>query len=123
MQGSFSGERIPWARQSAKSRAGVDVRGTVVVDTGSAVEEFGQAEDDPHQVVRAALVIGLLHGRRDLVVRLGDDIFKVDPRWIVAKRSEGIDAGHTAGELQCAEGMDRGGFVTWLLCRIVNQGE
>jgi hypothetical protein len=66
------------------------------------VEELGQAEDDPDQVVRAALVVGLLHGGRDLVVGLGDDIFKPDPRGIVTERSEGIDTGHAAAALQGA---------------------
>ena len=92
-------------------RAGINVRAAFAVRAGSAVEEFGQAENDAHQVVGAALVVGLLHGWRDLVVGLGDDIFKADPRWIVAKCSEGIDAGHAAAELQCAGRRSRRRFV------------
>src|SRR5487761_2168854 len=34
------------------------------------IEKFRKAEDDAHQAVRAALVVSLLHGRGNLIIRL-----------------------------------------------------
>ncbi len=55
---------------------GLEVAGRAAINTFASlgIEEFRQTQDDAHQVVRAALVIGLLHGRRDLVIRLRDHI-------------------------------------------------
>ena len=61
------------------------------------VKEFRQSEDDADQVVGTALVVGLLHGRRDLVVGLRDHVFKPDGRGIVAPGAKWIDAGHAEG--------------------------
>ena len=60
------------------SLPGSEVAGGAGVDTFApfSIKELRQSEDDADQVVGAALVIGLLHGRGDLVVGLGDDIFK-----------------------------------------------
>ena len=96
-------------------RSNVEIGAALAVDAGGPVEEFGQAEDNAHEVVGATLVVGLLHGGRDFVIRLRDNIFKADPRWIVTERSEGIDAGHAAAVLQGA-GMDGAGCFSRLLC-------
>ena len=49
-----------------------EVPGRAGVDTfvSLRIEEFRQPQDDAHQVVRASLIIGLLHGRRNFVIRL-----------------------------------------------------
>jgi hypothetical protein len=59
-----------------------------------AVKELGQTKDDAHQVVRTALVVGLLHRRRDLVVGLGDDVFDADQRGVVTERAKRINTCH-----------------------------
>src|SRR6202041_2936527 len=58
--------------------AGVDALATL------GVEKLGQSEDDADQIEGAALVVSLLHGRRNLVVRLGDDVVEAYSGWIVA---------------------------------------
>ena len=58
------------------------------------IKEFGQSKDNANKVVGAALVISLLHGWGDLVVGLGDHVFKTNSRWIVAPRAEWIDICH-----------------------------
>src|SRR6266567_5037033 len=58
------------------------------------IEEFRQTEDDADQIKRAALVVSLLHGRGDFVIRLGDYGLQPDSTGIVSPRSEGIDVGH-----------------------------
>ena len=67
MQGSFSWTRTPCSRQEREvaRRAGIDVLAAL------GVKEFRQAEDDADQIVGAALVVGLLHGRRDSCRRAG----------------------------------------------------
>lgn len=55
------------------------------------------AEDDADEVVGAGFVVALLHGRGDLVVGLGDNVFHVDAGGIVTEGAEGIDAGHALG--------------------------
>ena len=52
------------------------------------------AQDDADEVVFRAVVVGLLHGRGDLVVGLGDNVFHADLGGVVAKGAEGVDAGH-----------------------------
>ncbi len=61
------------------------------------VKQFRHAQDDPHQVVRAALIIGLLHGRSDLVVGLGDHVLQTNGGWIVAPGAKRIDMSHAEG--------------------------
>jgi hypothetical protein len=92
MQGSFS-----WTGRPARARR--EVAGGAGVDAFAAlgIEEFGQAEDDANQVVGAALVVGLLHGRGDFVVGLGDHVFKPDCGGIVAPGAKWINAGHEEG--------------------------
>ena len=58
------------------------------------IKQFGQAEDDAHQVIGAATVIDLLHRRRDLVIGLSDHVFDANSGGIVARGAEGIDACH-----------------------------
>lgn len=58
------------------------------------VKEFREAEDDAHQIERAALVIGLLHGGCDFVVRLGYYVVETDDGRIVAKRAKWINPSH-----------------------------
>jgi hypothetical protein len=72
-------------------RAGIDVLAAL------GVEELRQAQNDAHQVVGAALVVGLLHGRRDLVVGLGDHVIQPDGGGIVAPGAKWINAGHAEG--------------------------
>ncbi len=71
--------------------AGIDVFAAL------GVEELRQAEDDAHQIVGAALVVGLLHGGGDFVVGLGDYVVQPDDGGIVAPGAKWIDAGHTEG--------------------------
>ena len=61
------------------------------------VKQLRQSEDYTDQVVGAALVIGLLHGRRNLVIGLRDDVFEADSRWVVPPGAKGINAGHEEG--------------------------
>ena len=58
------------------------------------IEEFRQAEDDADQVVRAALVVSLLHGRGDFVIRLCHNGVQPDSAGVISPGSEGIDVGH-----------------------------
>ncbi len=76
-------------RQAAE---GVGGAGVDVLDLGIVLEVL--AEDDANQVVGAGLVVAILHGRGDLVVGLGDDVFHVDAGGVVAKGAEGVDTGH-----------------------------
>ena len=73
--------------------AGVDV---LLVGVGGEL----LAEDDADEVVGAGFVVALLHGRGDLVVGLGDDVFHVDAGGVVTKGAEGVDAGHAFWFLQ-----------------------
>jgi len=50
------------------------------------------------QIVRIDGVIALLHGRRDLVVRLSENAIECDACRIVAKRAEGLDVSHEVSE-------------------------
>ena len=72
-------------------RAGIDALAAL------GVEELRQAENDAHQIVGAALVVGLLHGGGDLVVGLGDHVIQADGGGIVAPGAKGINAGHAEG--------------------------
>jgi hypothetical protein len=85
--------------QNALLAPGAEVARRPRIDVLAAlgVKEFRQAQDDAHQVEGAALVVGLLHGRRDLVVGLGDHVFQPDGRGIVAPGAKWIDAGHAEG--------------------------
>ena len=78
---------------------GAEVAGGAGIDALSAfgIEEFREAEDDAHQIEGAALVVGLLHGGRDLVVGLGDDVVQANCGGIVAPGAKWINAGHTEG--------------------------
>ena len=67
--------------------AGVDVVGVGVVG-------LVLAEDDADEVVGAGGVVAVLHGSRDLVVGLGDDVGHVDESWIVTECAEGVQACH-----------------------------
>ena len=76
--------------------AGVDVVGPLA--GGQELLRFGVAglvfaEYDADQVVGAGLVVAILHGRGDLVVGLGDDVFHLDAGGIVTEGAEGIDDG------------------------------
>ena len=86
-------------RQHALLAPGAEVARRAGIDALAAlgVEQFRQAQDDAHQVVGAALVVGLLHGRRDLVVGLGDHVLQTDGGGIVAPGAKGINAGHAEG--------------------------
>ena len=48
------------------------------------VEELGHPQNDAYEIVWAFLVIGLLHGRADLVVRLRYAVFYTDQGGVVA---------------------------------------
>ena len=61
---------------------------------GLGVARLMLAQDDADQVVGAALVVALLHLRRDLVVGLGDHVLHMDAGSVVAKCAKRIDAGH-----------------------------
>jgi hypothetical protein len=61
------------------------------------IEEFGKAEDDAHEIERAALIVSLLHGRRDFVAGLGDDIFQTNCGGIVTPSAKRIKACHAEG--------------------------
>jgi hypothetical protein len=61
------------------------------------VKEFRQAQNDAHQVEWTALVVSLLHGRRNLVVGLSHDVVQPDCGWVVTPGAEWIDAGHANG--------------------------
>ncbi len=62
--------------QNALFAPGAEVARRPGVDTfvSLGIEEFRQTKDDPDQVEGTALVISLLHGRRDFVIRLGNHI-------------------------------------------------
>ncbi len=82
---------------------GVDVVGLFA--SGEEVLWFGVAglvlaEDDADEIVGAGFVVALLHGRGDLVVGLGDDVFHVDAGWVVTEGAEGVKTGHAFGFLQ-----------------------
>ena len=49
------------------------------------------------QVIGAALVVGLLHGRRNFVVGLGDHVAQPDRGGVIAPGAKWIDAGHAEG--------------------------
>ena len=85
--------------QNALFAPGLEVAGGARIYAFAAlgVEQFRQSEDDADQVVGAALVVGLLHGRRDLVVGLGDNVFKADGGGVVPPGAKGIDASHEEG--------------------------
>ena len=53
------------------------------------------AEDDADKVVGAGSVVGVLHGRGDLVVGLGDDAGEVDAGGVVTESAEGVQASHS----------------------------
>ena len=55
------------------------------------------AQDDADQVVGALRIVGVLHGRRDLVVRLGHHVFKADGGGVVAKRAKRVNL-HEPGD-------------------------
>ena len=77
--------------------AGVDVMG---VRNVKSIVGLVFSEDDSDEVVRAGFVVPLLHGRRDLVVGLGDDIFHVDAVCVVTECAERVDTGHAGQVLQ-----------------------
>ena len=93
MQGSFLLD------QHALLAPGAEVAGGARIDAFAplGVKQFRQSQDDADQVEGAALVVGLLHGRRDLVVGLGDDVFQANCGGIVAPGAKWIDAGHEEG--------------------------
>ncbi len=72
--------RILLLHQNALLSPCLEVACRARVDTFAAlrIEKFRQAEDNADEVVRAALVIRLLHRRRDLVIRLGHHILQPD---------------------------------------------
>jgi hypothetical protein len=61
------------------------------------VKQLRQSEDDADKVVWTALIISLLHSRRDLVVGLGDGVFEANGGRIVPPCAERIDACHLEG--------------------------
>jgi len=65
------------------------------IDVLAVIAGFALPQNDAHQVVRTGRVIALLHLRRDLVVRLGDDIRQPHPGGVVAQGGEGEDPGHS----------------------------
>jgi len=87
-------------------RARIDAFATV------GIEEFGQPEDDAHHVAGTAPVIAKLHGGRDLVVRLSDDIFKTDRGGIVTPCAKRIEACHAEGLTPCQSLKDARWTVT-----------
>src|SRR5579871_4161152 len=58
--------------QDALLLPGLQIAGCAGVDALAAlgIEKFRKAENDANQIERAALVVSLLHGRRNLVIRL-----------------------------------------------------
>ena len=74
----------------------VECGGGAGVDVGAGFGVGGEvfAEDDADEVVGAGRVVGVLHGRGDLVVGLGDDVGEVDAGGIVTESAEGKQAGH-----------------------------
>ena len=58
------------------------------------------AENDADEVVGAGFVVALLHGRSDLVVGLGEDVFHVDAGGVVTEGAEGVETGHALRFLQ-----------------------
>src|SRR6185437_8451916 len=66
----------------------VSRRACVDVVHARLIKEFRQPEDNAHEVVGASSVVDLLHRGRDLVVRLGDDVFDANSGGIVARGVE-----------------------------------
>ena len=52
------------------------------------------AQDDAHQVVRAGSVVAVLHGRRDLVIGLGDGGVHRHAPGVITQSPKGKDPGH-----------------------------
>ena len=75
------------------------VAGCARVDalTALGIEQFWQAKNDAHQVIRAALIVGLLHRRRNLVVGLSNHVLRSNDGGIVVPRAKRKDTSHTDG--------------------------
>ena len=58
------------------------------------------AENDPYQVVRAGLVVGLLHGRGDFVVGLGDSPLYRDSLRVIAPGAKWGNDCHKKGNAE-----------------------
>src|ERR1700731_1271306 len=74
--------------------------------TAFSIEEFWKAENNADQVVRAALIVGLLHGRGNLVIRLGHHRVQPDSARIVSPGSKGINVGHAGRPAPSEKGGD-----------------
>src|SRR6185312_5209163 len=71
--------RLRFFAQNALSAPFVQGRCGAGVDVvGVGIAGVVLAENDADQVVRTGLVVGVLHGRRNLIVGLRDDVFKID---------------------------------------------
>ena len=73
------------------------LRGTGVRIVRLGIRRSAFAQDDAHQVVRAEREIALLHRRRDLVVRLGDEMVQRSGLCRVSKRLKRVDLSHFSG--------------------------
>ncbi len=81
--------------QDALLLPGAKVAGGAGINAFAAlgIEEFKQTENDADQIERAALVISLLHGRRDFVVGLSDHIIQLDGGGVVTPCAKRIKCG------------------------------
>ena len=52
------------------------------------------AQNDTNEVVFRPVVVGLLHLRRDLVIRLGNDIFHADLLRVIPQGAERVNTCH-----------------------------
>jgi hypothetical protein len=85
---------LPLLRQDAGFPPGGKVAGSLRIQVAALVKQLRQPQNDANQIVGTALVIGLLHGRRDLVVGLRDHVLRVHLGRVIAQRAKGIDTGH-----------------------------
>ncbi len=101
--------------QDAFFAPGLQIRCGARVDTFTplGVKEFRQAENDADEIVGAPLVVCLLHGGRDFVVRLSGDVLKPDFCGVVMPCSKWIDAGHGQELLRSKKNDECKGACEW----------
>ena len=80
-------------------------RACVYAFSSLSIEKLRQTQNDAHKIVGATLVIGLLHRRGDLVVRLRHNVFEPDSGRIVAPGAKWID-GRQSGSCSALKGLD-----------------
>ena len=86
-------------RQHSLLLPGVQIARRAGVDALSAlgVKKLRQTQNNADKIVWAALVVGLLHRRRDLVVGLRDHVLQADGRGVVTPGAKGVNVSHEEG--------------------------